>query len=293
MSLSLPRVLTTILLLALPLQGQVSLPAPESEHTHPIENWHELTEPLPARTNVNAAKVVQNYLKVLGGGRPLAELRTRRLEYRLARGGTERIIREIARADGAFLRVEVRKLLGEDFSDVIGFDGHSAWSLLLSETEPSFRFISGQHRHFMLQGRSFPDPLHHWAAAGSVLDFKGEAEWGGRAVYRVRVHHPTGLTETLDFDRKTFLLTRRLYWRAVGDLLVPCELRIVKYTRIEGFWLPSRWEYHLSGHLAESATLLRASVNERIAPELFQPVATRDGWAEVAQRLERTFTPRP
>ncbi|MGF1448210.1 MAG: hypothetical protein ACFB20_02205 [Opitutales bacterium] len=271
----------------LPAQSvQTDLAGPE---TLPLAEWHQLIETVPNHTNPNAAQVVDNYLKMLGGGQPLETLRTRRLEYRLARGGTERIVRELARSDGAFLHVEVRKLLGEDFSDVTGFDGRSAWSLLLSEAEPSFRFVAGEQRHFLLQARTFPEPLKHWRAQGIILDFEGEAEFGGRAVYRIRKHYPSGLVEVLDFDRKTFLLTRRMGWRAVGDVLLPCELRIVKYTRIDGFWLPSQWEYHLSGHLAESATLLRASVNTPTKSALFAPVASREGWAEVVERIEATW----
>ncbi len=270
----------------LPLAAQsVVSDAPEAG-TLPLVQWHELIESVPARSEPNAVQVVDNYLKMLGGGKPLESLRTRRLEYRLARGGTERIIRELARSDGAFLHVEVRKLLGEDFSDVTGYDGQSAWSLLLSEAEPSFRFVAGDSRHFLLQSRTFPEPLKDWRAQGIVLDYAGEAEFGGRPVYRIRKHTPSGLVETLDFDRKTFLLTRRVGWRAVGDVLLPCELRIVKYTRIEGFWLPSEWEYHLSGHLTETATLLRASVNVPMRRALFAPVATREGWADVVEQIE-------
>lgn len=239
-----------------------------------------LREPVPAKSDANAVKIVDAHLRARGGLERLAAARSLYTEETVREGKREYRVAVHRTRPSQIRRVTVTDgPPGEDDLKVIeGHDGQQAWVYDLTREHPFPKEIGGKEAKDLAAEADFLGPLYDWQAKGYVLQYEGKVSFRGRPQYLVKLYYPDGLSRYYYIDAQNFLVTREGWPENRQGVVVEMDLYHVKYRDVDGIWFPEKTELAITGKVYGSRELTDLRVNPPAAAQGYTMPKPREVW---------------
>jgi len=214
---------------------------------------------LPTARSQEPAKIVEQYVKAVGGGHALSKIRTLALEGTFTtddgKSGTFTLDTKLPN------RYYMELLVG-DRNLIEAYNGKSAWHRDASGELGTLVGSDGMQLEAAAQ--YYNSRLVNPKKGKIALSFVGKAQVRGKDVFEIELTSPTGMKRHVFFDSQTHLIAKEA--ATVGG--AEEEILYDDYRTVNGVRLPNKLELHRSGAKYD-ITVTRAVVNGTIGERVF------------------------
>ncbi|HTB93591.1 MAG TPA: hypothetical protein VK728_12220 [Candidatus Sulfotelmatobacter sp.] len=214
---------------------------------------------LPVRAD-EAQKVIDQYLKAVGGSKVVSRLQTLSIDGSVvaigdAAPGTYTF--KIKRPNRLYLELRAS---GETFIE--SYNGKSAWH---QASDGQFGTLLGHDAVEMeTAAQYFNSHLESLAKRKVGAAYKGEAQVRGRSAHEVELTYPTGVHWQVFFDAETHLIAEEK-----ADIAgIPREIYYDDYRAVNGLKVPYKIEM-IRGTSGYQVNVTRIAVNETVGERVF------------------------
>jgi hypothetical protein len=208
----------------------------------------------------DAGKIIERYVKAVGGSKALSKLQTVSIDGTLSAEGDAR--------PGTFaLRVkQPNRYYSEIRSNgktlIESYNGKSAWQQV--ENGETNTLLGSQATEMEAAGQYYNSRLQELSKKKIGAAFKGHAQVRGRDALQVELSYPTGVRWEVYFDPDNYLIAEEKATLAG----IEQEIYYRDYRRIDGLKIPYKIELH-RGTQTYSITVTQVNVNETIGERVF------------------------
>jgi hypothetical protein len=208
----------------------------------------------------DAGKIIEQYVKAVGGSKALSKLQTLSIDGTLSAEGD-------ARPGSYALRVkQPNRYYSEIRSDgktlIESYNGKSAWHQVKNGEINTL--LGPQATEMEAAGQYYNSRLQDLSKKKIGAAFKGPAQVGGRDALQVELTYPTGVQWEVYFDTQSHLIVEEKATLAG----IAQEIYYDDYRRISGVEIPYKIELQ-RGTQMYSITVTQVNVNETIGARVF------------------------
>jgi len=209
-------------------------------------------------------KILDQYLKAVGGSKVVSKLQTVSLDGTFAGSS----ISETGDKPGTytFILKQPNRYYSEVRADgktlIDGYDGKSAWHQM--ESGEISTLLGEQAVQVEAAARYYNARMQSLAKLKIGAAYKGEAQVHGRAAQQVELTYPTGVQWEVFFDPQTHLIVEE---KALISG-VPRDIFYDDYRAVNGLKVPYKIEIH-RGEQQYTVIVTRVSVNETVGERVF------------------------
>src|SRR5262250_271335 len=213
----------------------------------------------PCRAD-EAQKVIDQYLKAMGGAKVVSHLQTLSIDGSIATTG-----------DGVlgtytFKVKQPNRMYAELRSNgktiIESYNGKSAWNQN-PEGELS-TFLGREAVEMEAAAQYYNARLQALGKRKVGVAYKGEAQVRGNPAYELELTYPTGVQWQVFFDAKTHLIVQEKA-QISG---IPRQMDYDDYRSVQGLKVPYKMEVHRGGEMY-TVNVTRAAVNETVGERVF------------------------
>ncbi|WOO39271.1 hypothetical protein [Rubellicoccus peritrichatus] len=229
-------------------------------------------------TDAASKKILETHLRSLGGLGRIMTIRNT-VSKGILKEAKEDYDMVYYRAAPDKIRVETSQtFMGRPQTLIEGYNGEIAWEYDKRSENAFPKEVSAKQAADLIQEADFYGPLVNWEEKGYVFKYEGEVKSRGRKHYLLKMFYPNGRTVYFYFDAKTLLVTRVGREKNVRNTLVDTDVYYTKYDRVDGIWMPVKYEFALEDQIFGSLTLDSIEANQPMDLEIFNVPKIKERW---------------
>lgn len=239
----------------------------------------KLREAIPdSGTDAASKKIIETHLRALGGvGRVMTIQNT--ISKGVLKEAKEDYDVTYYRAAPNKIRTETsQSIMGRPQVQLEGYNGEIAWEFDKRAERAFPKEIDAKVAAELIQEADFYGPLVNWEEKGYIFTYEGEVKSRGRKHYLLKMFYPNGRTVYFYFDAKTLMVTRVGREKNIRNTIVDTDTYYTKYDRVEGVWMPVKFEFALEDQIFGSLVFDSIEANQPIDPELFSMPKIKEHW---------------
>ena len=208
----------------------------------------------------SADKIVDNYIKAIGGEKQWKALKTLKMAVTMRMSGFDIPGEVSARADGK-QRMEFSV---NGMKIIQSWDGTNAWTVNPLEGASTPRLMKGEEAEDISDGQ-FLDEFIDYKKEGSTISFLGEEQFEGLPYYLLSMKKKDGTEATYLFDQETGLMVIKRVSSEAGKI----ETYFQDYQTTEGLTMPMKVVNKVNGQVVQSFTINEAWLDAAMPDDLF------------------------
>ncbi|WP_309399874.1 hypothetical protein [Cerasicoccus maritimus] len=237
----------------------------------------QLREQVPAESDPIAEQLFATSVKAMGGPGAF-NIGNLSADLKLTRGPNVVDLKLFTKSPDKIRTELIVKHMGRTHEIIRGFNGSDAWVYDTSEKNPFPQKLGGSDATELKELSSKDDILLTWKERGCILKYEGPVNNRRQKNYLVKLYHPEGQTEYFYFHPKNYLVTRRGNKLVQGGAIVNVDVYMLKYDKIDGYWMPVKTETALEGEVIMKSELSNINPNQQLDDTLFEMPEVKEVW---------------
>jgi outer membrane lipoprotein-sorting protein len=231
--------------------------------------------PLGSLSAQTVDEIIKKAIDARGGIDKIKAVESERITGRVAfsQGIEGTVVLELERPHKLYseITVEGQKVLR-------AYDGKSAgWTVNPFTENKDVVVMSADELKEMPDESDVDGPLVDYKSKGSQVELVGKEDWDGKAVYRLKITTRSGEVRSYLIDGGTFLTTKWVGTRKVGNEPLPWESVLSDYRQVQGLKFPFKIDQGSPGtEYKQTLTIDKIEINPKIDESHFaKPVAAQ------------------
>lgn len=251
--------------------------APEA--TDDIEEAEEdQRPPVPEASDATSLKLIALNEKIMGGRSKLLQLESYELVYAVKAGREEYQLKLTHKAPSSYRWDKTWRHLGQDYHEVMAFDGTHAWQHTLKPQATIPEWIPKKQRQQFIVDGEFLGPLFLHEGKSHIFEYIGEGKVAKRPAFCVRAYLSDGRRHVYYFDQENFLVNRITKDARFGSQTQQVDCYITKRSQSDGYYWDQQRVWYVNGKDYRTETLITARANIGVEDDFFEPPPRREYW---------------
>ena len=221
-------------------------------------------------TDATSEKLIDLYLKALGGIDRLKAITTLKMEGEFREGEKNWNMTWFRKAPNKYREERHHRLLGRDYITVKAYNGSKAW---VREVSPEMllpeEMSKGEITSF-IQEAEFYNHLIDWREKGHRFNYVDKIKVLKKPTYFVQGKLKDNRDVFYYFDTQSFLLRQFGFKERFAGSLIDADYIPVKLKKVNGVWMEEKKQYLVEGRVYKEITYNKILANIDIPDSLFE-----------------------
>lgn len=221
-------------------------------------------------TDATSIKLIDLYLKALGGVENLKAINTLKMEGEFCEGKKSWNMTWFKKALNKYRGERHHRLLGRDYITVKAYDGKNGWVREIShEMLPPENMSKGDIAAFA-QETEFYNHLIDWPEKGHRFNYIHKIKVRKEPTYFVQGKIKDGRDVFYYFNPQNFILRQFGFKERFAGSLVDIDYIPVKFTKVKGVWMEEKKQYVVEDRVYKEINYEKIFANIDIPDSLFE-----------------------